>query len=595
MARGTFFRAAALAALATLGGQARAHGDVTPQSVDTSGLPPLGAAPSLDELLPETTAGASARPPLRASIGLVDRPFDQRREHLVVDLSGSRGNVAVVGGPQSGKSTALRSLIVAMAATHTAQQVQFYCLDFGGGTLSGLGGLPHVGSVASRLDVDRVRRTVSELSALVREREGRFRALGIDSMSEFRRRRSAGGPEAEELADDRFGDVFLVVDGWSAVRQDFESLEAQIGALAGHGLSFGVHVVVASSRWAEIRPALKDQLGTRIELRLGDPSDSDVGRAKASRVPEGRPGRGMTPEGLHLLIALPRLDSRTTVTDLTAGVADAVARIDEASVGHRAPEVRLLPDRVTRAEVVARAEARPPEDSRPDLRVPIGLGEADLVAAYVDFDEHQHVLAFADSGAGKTTLLRGICAGLVEANTATQAKVVVADYRRTMLGAVEGDHLAGYAPNAPVLAEMMNDLVAVLARRMPGTDLTPRQIRERSWWTGPEIFVIVDDYDLVATSSGNPLLPLLDYLPHGRDVGLHLVLARRSGGAGRALYDPVIARMRDLVPTGLVMSGHRDEGNLIGSVRPTEMPPGRATLVTRAGTSLIQIAWLPPL
>lgn len=43
MARGTFFRAAALAALATLGGQARAHGDVTPQSVDTSGLPPLGA------------------------------------------------------------------------------------------------------------------------------------------------------------------------------------------------------------------------------------------------------------------------------------------------------------------------------------------------------------------------------------------------------------------------------------------------------------------------------------------------------------------------------------------------------------------------
>ena len=43
MARGTFFRAAALAALATLGGQALAHGDVTPQSVDTSGLPQLGA------------------------------------------------------------------------------------------------------------------------------------------------------------------------------------------------------------------------------------------------------------------------------------------------------------------------------------------------------------------------------------------------------------------------------------------------------------------------------------------------------------------------------------------------------------------------
>ncbi|GAA4483600.1 type VII secretion protein EccC [Rhodococcus olei] len=555
-------------------------------------LPPLDEPPTLDALIPASAAGGPAPVPLRAPVGLVDRPFDQRRDPLVVDLAGSRGNVAIVGGPQSGKSTALRSLILAMALTHTPEQVQFYCLDFGGGTLSGLAGLPHVGSVSNRLDVDRVRRTVAEMNTLVRERERRFRQLGIDSMAEFRRIRAAGGPAAADLADDRFGDVFLVVDGWPGVRQDFEPLEAQIGALAGQGLSFGVHVVVTASRWAEIRPALKDQLGTRIELRLGDPSDSDVGRAKATRVPEGRPGRGMTPEGLHLLTALPRIDGHPSGTDLTAGVADASARIAAASPGRAAPPVRMLPDRVARAELPVGAEHAP---GRPTLRVPIGLGEADLAPVYIDFDEHQHVLAFGDGGAGKTTLLRGICAGLVEANTPQQVKIVLADYRRTMLGVVEGDHLAGYAANAPVLTEMTTDLAAVLAGRMPGADLTPRQMRDRSWWTGPEIFVIVDDYDLVATSSGNPLLPLLDHLPHGRDIGLHLIVARRSGGAGRALYEPVVARLRDLVPTGVVMSGSRDEGNLIGSVRPTEMPPGRATLVTRAGASLIQVAWLPPL
>ncbi|NRT57220.1 cytochrome c-550 PedF [Sphaerotilus uruguayifluvii] len=42
MARGNLFRAAILAAFATLGGQALAHGDVTPQAVDTSSLPQLG-------------------------------------------------------------------------------------------------------------------------------------------------------------------------------------------------------------------------------------------------------------------------------------------------------------------------------------------------------------------------------------------------------------------------------------------------------------------------------------------------------------------------------------------------------------------------
>ncbi|NEE12530.1 hypothetical protein G3M58_39500, partial [Streptomyces sp. SID7499] len=42
---------------------------------------------------------------LRVPVGLVDKPFDQRRDPLVVDLSGAGGHVAVAGGSQSGKST----------------------------------------------------------------------------------------------------------------------------------------------------------------------------------------------------------------------------------------------------------------------------------------------------------------------------------------------------------------------------------------------------------------------------------------------------------------------------------------------------------
>ena len=53
----------------------------------------------------------------------------------------------------------------------------------------------------------------------------------------------------------------------------------------------------------------------------------------------------------------------------------------------------------------------------------------------------------------------------------------------------------------------------------------------RSWWTGKEVFV-VDDDELVATSQGNPLEPLLPLLAQAVDIGLHVVLASRSGGAG---------------------------------------------------------------
>jgi S-DNA-T family DNA segregation ATPase FtsK/SpoIIIE len=88
---------------------------------------------------------------------------------------------------------------------------------------------------------------------------------------------------------------------------------------------------------------------------------------------------------------------------------------------------------------------------------------------------------------------------------------------------------------------------------------------------------------------------LLEFLPQSKDIGLHVIVARRVGGAARALYEPVIARMRDVSCAGVVMSGSREEGNLLGTVRAQPMPPGRGILVTRAGTTLIQTAWLPPL
>ena len=64
-------------------------------------------------------------------------------------------------------------------------------------------------------------------------------------------------------------------------------------------------------------------------------------------------------------------------------------------------------------------------------------------------------------------------------------------------------------------------------------------------------------------------------MAQARDAGLHVVVARRVGGASRALYDPVIQSMRDLAMPGVLLSGTRDEGVLIGNLRPQPAPPGR--------------------
>ncbi|MBJ7597205.1 type VII secretion protein EccCa [Candidatus Nephthysia bennettiae] len=92
---------------------------------------------------------------LAVPLGLVDRPAEQARELLSVDLSGSAGHLLVVGGPQTGKSTVLRTFVCAFSLTHTPAEAQFYCVDYGGGGLGSLAGLPHVGGVGGRHDPER--------------------------------------------------------------------------------------------------------------------------------------------------------------------------------------------------------------------------------------------------------------------------------------------------------------------------------------------------------------------------------------------------------------------------------------------------------
>mgnify|MGYP001340471757 CR=1 FL=1 len=549
-------------------------------------LPPLDVPPTLDELLPPlspsaahgyTADGWEWRGRLHAVVGLVDRPFDQRRDPYWLDLSGGAGHVGVAGGPQTGKSTMLRTLITSLALLHTPQEVQFYCLDFGGGTLAGLAELPHVGSVATRLDADRIRRTVAEVSALLEQREQEFTERGIDSMATYRRLRATG-----EYAGDGFGDVFLVVDNWLTLRQDYEALEDSITQLAARGLGYGIHVVLSSNKWSEFRTSIRDLLGTKLELRLGDPYESEIDRKLAENVPENRPGRGLSRDGFHFLTALPRIDGGGADESLNDGVIKMCQAVAQNWHGPRAPQVRMLPDTLPAAQL--------PSPSETGLRIPIGIDEDNLAPVYLDFAADPHFIVIGDTECGKSNLLRHITAGITSRYTPEQARIIFIDYGRSLLDVATTEHQIGFAASAPAAVSLVNDIRGAMMERLPPADLTPEQLRSRSWWTGAELFLIIDDYEMVATSD-NPLRPLAELLPQSRDIGLHIILARAMGGAGRGMFDPAITRIKEMASPGLIMSGSKEEGVLLGNVKPEKLPVGRGYHIDRrTGTRLIQTA-----
>ncbi|MFI7616279.1 type VII secretion protein EccCa [Nonomuraea terrae] len=554
-------------------------------------LPPLSEPPTLAHLLPAlsvtpeyglSTTGWDGRGRLHAVIGIIDKPFEQRRDPYWVDLSGAAGHVGVAGGTQSGKTNVLRTLITSMALTHTPREAQFYCLDFGGGGLAALEGVPHVGGVATRLDADRVRRTVAEVSGLLRQREREFADRGIESVATYRRMVADGS-----LPSDGWGDVFLVIDGWLTIRQEFEGLEAVITDLAARGLGYGIHVVAATNKWSEFRAGIKDLFGTRIEFKLGDPYESEISRKASVAVPEGVPGRGLTRDGMHFLAALPRIDGRTTADDVAEGVRSLVELVRESWQGPAARPVRLLPSLLPAASLPV------PEQTGPG-RIAIGIDEDSLSPVMVDFDNDPHFVVFGDNECGKSNVLRLVMEGVVARRTPREAMMIVIDYRRSLLDTAVTDHRIGYAASSTAAVELIQEARSALLKRLPPADLTPEQLRARSWWQGSDLYIVVDDYDLVATSS-NPLAPLADLLPQARDIGLHLVLARQSGGASRAMYDQAVQRMKEMASPALIMSGNREEGPLFGNIRPQALPVGRGFYVDRrSGSRLIQTAFLEP-
>ena len=499
-----------------------------------------------DIIAAPTPANSETARRLVASIGVGDLPTQQRQISVSIDVDHS--NAIVVGGARRGVSTALATSVLSLANSHSPSELNFHLIDMAG-SLQPLADLTHVGTLTGRRDPETVGRVLAWCAALIEHREASFTELAID--------------------------VVLVLDGWQQFRAEWPNAESLVTALAQRGPRVGLHLLVGASRWIDIKSPLRDTFGTKIELGLADPTESIHSRRLASSI-GSLPGRGLFHDGT--LIHVAKAENAPAM----------VSAINEQWATHSsAAAVPILP-RVLSKTVL-------PDQSPSSIlglyEAVIGVRERDLALATISFDrQNSHLLILGDAGCGLTNTLRILARQLAIPNPSAMFALV--DYRRGLVDCVPANQVAMIATNEHAALTLVNDICAEVERRLPPASVTPHELSSRSWWQGPELFVLIDDEDLVAGGMSPPLVRLADVAVHGGDVGLHLIVGRRVAGMSRAAFAPLMNRMGALGTQAFVMSGDPQEGVIAHGERAMTLPIGRGRLLRRRQTTeVIQVAY----
>ena len=553
-------------------------------------LPPLEEPEPIDRLVTRWRGrdwrdGYGDNPGLVFPVGMEDLPEEHAQRVHVVDAE--MDNVMVVATAQRGKSSTLMTLITAAALLYRPERVTFFCL---GAALHPVEEIPHVASVVSLADGEGVSRTLATLEVLLRDREASFKRYQID-VAEFRDRRfgparGAGTPGTDP--DDKFGDVFLVVDNFGDLYESDMATGDRVIRLARQGLSYGIHVMSSASGWlVGQRQALINISNARIQLRLSNPDETQMGigiehRRAARRVPD-RPGFGVSAEGHELLIGLPEIDGpdgRLTVRQTGRAIA-AVTGAGKRETLARLPRAVALRTLVT-------AFAAGPAGADP-WNIPFALGESVLAPLALPTGALPNLLIVGRQGCGKTTALAAFGQAAMARLAAERLQIHIIDPKTSLIGRVQGPQVVRYAYTAEDIDATMAELAELLARRLPPSGLTQQELLDREPWTGPHQLVLIDDEQelraagavLGKPAASAPLWPLIE---RSREIGLHVVVARAPGNwAGVSLMNPLLQRLTAARTPTLFMDNDPAMVKVFGRISAAQLPPGRGQFVTVEG------------
>lgn len=431
-------------------------------------------------------------------------------------------------------------------------------------------------------------------AAPIAAREEAFRRAKID-MDGFRERRFGIGGDGVGGTDptDAFGDVFVVLDDYDDLYAKDTLLGDRIISLSSRGPEYGVHLMCSAGGWIHgQRQSLLQNVTARIQLRLADPGESQMGHLsiesrEAARRTLNRPGFGLT-ESLHeLRIGVPALADPGTGE--LVGITDVGARIADVAGVTKHASLQRLPQRVELSAIVEHEAVHQGGD---DLSIAFAIGERhELGPVPIKLRESPGLMILGRQGCGKTTALVAIGEAVMNRFSPQQAQLTLIDPKTAPHGLRDlhaPGYVRAYAYDQDEIDEVITELAQqILLPRLPPKGLSQEELRALKPWEGPRHFVLIDDVQDLRPAQSYPQKPpvgaaLWKLMERARQVGLHVFSTRNSANWATMPMDPWVKSQTSAKVAQLYMDN--DPQNRINrSVRAQTLPPGRGLLVGADG------------
>ncbi|MEI2778235.1 MAG: FtsK/SpoIIIE domain-containing protein [Tetrasphaera sp.] len=320
-------------------------------------------------------------------LGILDDPDSQRQLHEYF-LPDADGHILYLGAGGSGKTTALRTLALASAVTPRGGFVHVYGIDAAGGALKSLEIMPHVGSIVSGDDEERVARLMRMLVESIDERAARYRTVDASDIVEYR-------ANADRPSEPR---LLLLLDGFAAFRNAYEgyltagSPYMLFQRILAEGRAVGVHVAMSADRPAAVPNAISTAFQRKVILRQADEDGYTIyGLPKDVLSANSPPGRAMQvdkPQELQLAI-VGQSGNMAEQVRLMREMAASVARHHRS----RPAEIMSLPGHIPASTMPANVAGLPA----------LGLSDTDL--APIGFDVTAPFVVAGPPQSGRTAAL----------------------------------------------------------------------------------------------------------------------------------------------------------------------------------------------